>query len=653
MKRRHLQWMVLATLLCGVVRVGVAAESTDEAVPTYQLNPVIVTAQRTETKDLDTPASTVVLTKEDMQRTGASTIFDALAFTSGVENFSFGAGGRDFGGMGSRINIRGLDRSALVLVNGAPINLNGKNSIDGIIPENVKRVEVVKGAASTLYGAEAIGGVVNIITEQPETSQVYTKLKVGNLGTKGYVVQASSPDVTIGISKDYYGGVSQTSPIRKDLDGKKKYEYYNNTDKGGMLTFNVGARLSDKWQLNFMRSESNSTYGQAVVPGTLKKRGTTEAKESKRFHYEDKKNIATVAYNYNDMTATFFYNDRDLYGETRNLASPTWSANQSNYVARKYGAEAQHKWSWGNGDTFIGGTLISRDTYKSTAPAIEHVAAGRNNFAVYGSYTHNFSDRFSTIVGARLQAVKDPVKDQHVIMPQWQMLYKINDTSSWYTNIGKAFTMPNLSDSYRLTNGEYRAISGPNLKPEEGWNYEIGYKKTTDTDSWKVALFYMDFSNFFDWAPDPTQGNRQVIRINGGQFRNIGLEVDYKRLLSDRLTLNVGSSYSNPKSQAIGVSTWNQTYPKLQVHAGLAYDDGHWSAGTALNWLTKRLKNRDGSTNPDLIDWNAYVGYTFTNNDTVRLQLNNLLDRRNVISNGDWEYWGNPFNYTISYEHRF
>lgn len=100
MKRRHLQWMVLATLLCGVVRVGVAAESTDEAVPTYQLNPVIVTAQRTETKDLDTPASTVVLTKEDMQRTGASTIFDALAFTSGVENFSFGAGGTRFWGYG-------------------------------------------------------------------------------------------------------------------------------------------------------------------------------------------------------------------------------------------------------------------------------------------------------------------------------------------------------------------------------------------------------------------------------------------------------------------------------------------------------------------------------------------------------------------------
>lgn len=70
--------------------------------------------------------------------------------------------------MDSRVNIRGLERGALILINGAPINLNGKNSLSGILPENVERIEIVKGASSTLYGAEALGGVINIITSTPE-----------------------------------------------------------------------------------------------------------------------------------------------------------------------------------------------------------------------------------------------------------------------------------------------------------------------------------------------------------------------------------------------------------------------------------------------------------------------------------------------------
>ena len=72
-----------------------------------------------------------------------------------------------------------------------------------------------------------------------------------------------------------------------------------------------------------------------------------------------------------------------------------------------------------------------------------------------------------------------------------------------------------------------------------------------------------------------------------------------------------------------------------------------------MNWLTKRLKNRDGGTNPDLINLNAYVSYAFSKNDTVQINLNNILDRHNVITNGAWEYWDNPFNYTVSYQHTF
>ena len=131
-----------------------------------------VTANRTALLDLDTPVSTSVITQEDIQNSGAKTAFDAVANVPGVTINSFSASGTDFGGMDSRTNIRGLDRGALVLVNGVPMNLNGKSGIGAIPTSAIERIEVVKGASSTLYGAEALGGVINIITKTPSKKAV-------------------------------------------------------------------------------------------------------------------------------------------------------------------------------------------------------------------------------------------------------------------------------------------------------------------------------------------------------------------------------------------------------------------------------------------------------------------------------------------------
>ena len=102
-----------------------------------------VTANRTALLDLDTPVAMNVITPEDLKNSGATTAFDAVANVPGVTINSYGAGGADFGGMDSRTNIRGLDRGALVLVNGVPMNLNGKGGLGSIPTSAIKRIEVV------------------------------------------------------------------------------------------------------------------------------------------------------------------------------------------------------------------------------------------------------------------------------------------------------------------------------------------------------------------------------------------------------------------------------------------------------------------------------------------------------------------------------
>ncbi|MGO8078039.1 TonB-dependent receptor, partial [Rhizobium leguminosarum] len=72
-----------------------------------------------------------------------------------------------------------------------------------------------------------------------------------------------------------------------------------------------------------------------------------------------------------------------------------------------------------------------------------------NIMALYGNYEFQITPSFSTTIGGRYQVINDPINNQKVFTPQWQTLYKINESKSIYTNVGKAFTMPNIHDAFK------------------------------------------------------------------------------------------------------------------------------------------------------------------------------------------------------------
>lgn len=603
---------------------------------------MVVTAQRMETRDLETPASVTVITAKDIAQTGARTVFDAISFSTGISNFSYGPGGLDYGAMDSRINIRGFERGALILLNGTPINLNGKNSLDGIMTDNVEKIEILKGASSVLYGAEAFGGVINIITKKSGTDRLNTSITLGNIGYKKYSGSYSNDKVSFSYSKQFFGDQERTSPNRSDRG------YYNNRDEGNKANYAVSLNLTDELNASFMRSEADSTYGKTQFNQKTEAANIAKAED---YHYDDVKNNVNLTYNSQDkdFKAVFFYNDRDLYGETQKGKNGIWTANGSNYKAYNIGVDSQKIWKFRDGkDSLLAGVLVSREKYKGTSDANSKQIADRENYALYAQYSYEVSPKFKTILGVREQFVEDMVKDQKVFLPQLQTLYKVSDNSSWYINVGKAFQMPTLSDSMKKVSGEFAPVSGKNLKPQEGWNYETGYKIINDSNAWKFSLYYMDFKNMFAWEKD----NGVDIRVNRGKFKNVGFEADYTAILSDKFKTNLGFSWSNPKNLNKD-EIWEQTYPKFQVNAGVQYTVDKWDTSLAFNWLTKRLKNRDGGTNPDLLNLNAVVNYHMDKDNYLTLNMNNILDRDNVITNGAWEYWDLPFNWSVTYNHTF
>ena len=623
----------------------VASTEANGASESHVIN---VTANRMALLNLDTPAAMDVITDKDIMNSGAKNAFDAVNMVPGITSFSYGASGLEYGAMDSRVNIRGLERGSLILVNGVPMNLNGKGGLSSIPTGSIARIEVLKGAASALYGSDAMSGVVNVITKTPTKEGGSATIGVGNMGSQTYKINYGTPRFLIGIERGFFGKQDPSTPVRTDsVDHPRGYEYYTARDKGNSLGIFMSGKLSDKVTLNFSRFEGKSAYAQLSTESNA----TNRNRHSTTYAYDDSKNNASLIYKDGNTTGTLFYNDRDLKGKNRKHSLPSYTSNDSNYIARQYGFDVQHEWDFRGGkDYLIAGVLGKRETYRTTSGPV-YASPHRHSLALYGSYSYQINPTWTTVVGLRYTDIKDPVKNQHVLTPQFQLNHRINKESSVYMNVGKAFTMPNLSDTFKTVNRQYQSVSGRNLKPEEGWNYELGYKHITNKDSWKVAAFYMDFKNFFSWKPD--SNGKMTIRVNGGRFRNVGVEAQYGRKLTDRLKVTVGAAYSNPKQMEIDKNYWQQANPKLQFTGGIHYNSSTWTAGSSINFVTKRMKNRDGGINPNLVAWNAYVGYQFNENSSVRLDARNLLNRHNVISNGDWEYWDEPFNYQLSYTQKF
>lgn len=179
-----------------------AATEASGATESHTIN---VTANRMALLDLDTPAAMDVITQKDLVNSGAKNAFDAVNMVPGVTSFSYGASGLEYGAMDSRVNIRGLERGSLVLVNGVPMNLNGKGGLSSIPTGSIERVEVLKGAASALYGSDAMSGVINVITKTPTKEGGSATVGFGNMGSQTYKINYGTPRFLIGVERNFFG----------------------------------------------------------------------------------------------------------------------------------------------------------------------------------------------------------------------------------------------------------------------------------------------------------------------------------------------------------------------------------------------------------------------------------------------------------------
>jgi len=511
------------------------------------------------------------------------------------------------------------------------MNLKNYNSLDGIPIDMVQQIEVIKGAAGTLYGSEAMGGVVNIITKRPSgKTQVKVKGTVGNY-YKDYGVTYSDDKFIVSASKEYSNSLKHSNA----------YPEGSSTDwwvgKGQKNRAAIAAKLTDEIGFNFIYQDGNITRGSNNDAKKVENKYTRYD-----YRYDDKRITTGLTYDGKDngIKAMVGYNYRRTEGYDFAAATPgpvSSSADLSSYIG-----DIQKTWNIGK-NTLISGYSLRRENYENLVAKANK--AHRTSNAVYLSYNNVFSDKFSATVGLRGEIIDDPVKSERILNPQFQTLYKINDTTSWYINIGKAFQMPTVDSYYGK-----KAAAGT-LKPEEGWTYETGIKKIFNDKSIKFAVYHMDFENKIGWsAKDPGTGEQYA--INKGDFRNTGVEAEFSHRVSNKWRYTLGVGYGNPKVKDPSTKNpqWVQDDGRIDISASVFYSINKLTSGLTYKYLGDR-EYYSGHDIPsrNRLTWNT--SYDLTKNDNITLTLNNLLDRDNYSNR-----YGNldlPYNWRITYTRTF
>ena len=613
-----------------------AEQASTEQTETHALSDTVVTAQRREKRDLDTPATTTIITAKEIEKAGYRNVFEAIDQQIGSTSTSYGEAGQDFGFSAGRISLRGFDKGTLVMVNGVPMNLKNYTSTENIPASMVERIEIVKGAASTLYGAEAMSGVVNIILKKPKEGESEFKLSqtLGNQFKKTGAFYADNR-IIVDLSREW----SKDRP-HSNAFGRDKVSWMDwKVGKGQKNRVGLIAKITDEVSLSYNFTEStirrsSTTYGDSG--GVFR---PTSTRTDNR--HDDYRHTASLVYQGKDngIRALLGYNYRKVDGYNYLTKKPV----DSNTVMESYIFDLQKTWKL-DSDTFVLGYSYKRELADLT---VSQKSASRTGNSLYASYSKQFTPKFNFTLGLRGEWIDDPKKDQRVFMPQFQTNYQLDRNTAWYINVGKAFQMPAVDDEVK-----YKLLNPQGLRPERGWTYETGVKIRRGNDTWKAALYHMNMKNKLGW--DYNRVTKEYYSVNKGDFRNTGIEIEYSKRFNDVWRLTLGGSVSNPQIQEPG-KTWVQDAGRLEGLVRLDYEMAKWQGNLNLKYLGDReyYKPQKGTAQdiPDKLQLNMNVIYTAGKDDVVSLGIYNLLNRENYSNR-----YGNldlGRNFRLTYTHAF
>ena len=671
MKMWNKKFLAAAVVLSAMTGQVYAAETAhtgtgdDETLPTYLHGEVVVTATRTRKKDIDVPAATTVITAEDIKQSGAANASDALEKVNGFVYKSFGPNGAAMGAMTNEVNVRGLKGGALVLMNGNPIAWRGKYNLDQIPASQIERIEIVKGSGSVLYGSEAVAGVINIITKKKSTNEVHAGF--GNYGQRSYGVTLGDDKFGFYYNYDKFGRrdkLTYTDYEQARLHAQTRTDIYDIVKQNMGVTYRVNPRLD--FQVGYYETEGKYSRTITAVDNT---HGPTAAQHIRigepynRRKYETKQYITQLNYRDSKWKGSLFFNTGTLefkgpsyFNSRTGLRTPNgrYHTREKNMT---YGIDMQRTWRVNPKSTAILGVDLMHERFADipTDASTDNTRYSRNNWGVFGQWEQRFDERNTGIFGLRETWTTGAARGQnyHNLSASAQWLHKLNRENSVYLNVSQSFVMPTFAQMYPNND---RQMAAPDLRPQKGVNYEIGWKQKHNGHSWKAALFHMRVKDNIT-AKVNRIGGRAEYQYTNEDFRNIGLELSNEIQGTHGFSYNWGLTWQNPQTKSSKkMLGWERTFGRIQLTGGVTYKKDKWTSSLSASYLADRVQSPSDApayrSKPYLLTtWNTT--YAPDENSELSLRIDNVLNRNDTTMHSGSEYYVAPINYLLRYSYKF
>ena len=633
-------------VMCSLFATGSVLAAGTEQLDEYALPAMNVTALGYEKSNLETPADVTVYSGEELKKTGASDVANALKYKAGVYFTQMGPHDQSWITGNSTLSLRGVKGGTLILINGVPASFNNASHLDMVNLDTVEKVEVVKGGGAVLYGSEAYGGVINVITKDSYDNSIH--VAAGNKGQRDYSANIGAGKLGLSFGRNEMGktGILSEKIGTKNVFGTS-IPYYMGYGDSKKDHIGVSYKFDDNLQFNYMFNKKKYTMDYLSANEEI----------VQHFMYDDREHFAQLHFDdKNGLEATAYYNERsirnpDYWAVTPNVLE--WE--RSNH--KHYGADVKKVWENDN-DKILVGFNTKRELYVNenqkfiypTNNLKDYARFGAyalNGYSLYGQYDRKLSDATNMIFSMREDLVRSDAGNYDAFLPQLQVITKLDSENSLYANAGRSFRMPTFRQLY-YSSGMIAA--NPDLKPEYGWNYEAGYKHDDGKEQVKVAVFHVDLDDQITSRKITVGGTKVSQSYNASRYRNTGVELSYSRKLSDELNWTVGGIYSNPQNKASDSAPWKDVLGKYQVMTSLDYQHDKTNASLNLSYMGGRVNNSKQTDVKPILVSNLHVGQEIFANATLTLDINNIFNRRDYTDpDGLYYTQGRTFLVGMSY----
>ena len=518
-----------------LIVAGAAAAPTVTALDAavLSLDQLVVTAARRAQRLGDAVTTVEVVSRAEIERTGASDLASVLVEQTGVEL----QGGHP-AGAGVMLQGFGSER-VLVLLDGQPVSgrLAGVFDISRIPPSAVERIEVVKGAQSTLYGSEAMGGVVNIITRTPGegTLGVGASATAGSQGRRDGTVTATLGRGDISSSFDVSRRQVETAPGRDGADGALSAR----VDGSAKLRWSPGPLHSveasvlalderQRWRSGSFHNFSDNVQLNARLGGSIT-----------RGRHRLRPGIWTSSYDHVSRASV--------------ASLPVAGDTGQRQVQRVHQAELLYDARFGKSVALDLGTQLRVDEIET-----ERVPGGLRSLTTLEPFAQlelTALPRTTLLPGVRV--TRSSEWGTHV-SPRVAARVRATDRLTLRASMGDGFRAPDFKELFMFfqnMNADYAILGNPDLKPEKSRSTMLGAEWAMPTGFVRAQLFHNAFSGFIETRPVAGAGASPVYRyanVDDGSTRGLELEAGSNLGTRGGLRLEGGYSHLATRNDATG-----------------------------------------------------------------------------------------------------